>query len=63
MQRNDAVDFDADAPSARSRRLGLTSMEERAQALGGKLTIASRPGEGTMVRLELKVNTYLRQRT
>jgi signal transduction histidine kinase len=29
-------------------------MEERARALGGELTIDSRPGEGTAVRLELR---------
>jgi signal transduction histidine kinase len=45
--------FDADAPAVRSRRLGLTSMEERARALGGTLEITSEPGEGTTVRLEL----------
>ena len=36
----------------RSRRLGLTSMEERAQRLGGALEIRSSPGAGTTVRLE-----------
>jgi signal transduction histidine kinase len=35
------------------RRLGLTSMRERAQAAGGRLRITSRPGQGTAVRLEL----------
>ena len=33
-------------------RLGLTSMEERAQRLGGALEIRSAPGAGTTVRLE-----------
>jgi signal transduction histidine kinase len=28
-------------------------MEERAAELGGRLTIESRPGEGTTVRLEV----------
>jgi Signal transduction histidine kinase len=28
-------------------------MEERARALGGRLTIASKPGEGTTVTLEV----------
>jgi PAS domain S-box-containing protein len=31
---------------------GLTSMAERAQALGGRFTLQSRGGEGTIVRLE-----------
>ncbi len=49
---DNGVGFDlADAP--RSSRLGLTSMEERAHALGGRLAIESRPGEGTTVRLEV----------
>lgn len=51
--RDDGVGFDPDAPGVRSRRLGLTSMEERAQALGGTLAIESRPGAGTTVRLEV----------
>jgi signal transduction histidine kinase len=45
--------FDPDAAGVRSRRLGLTSMEERARALGGTLAISSTPGEGTTVTLEL----------
>jgi signal transduction histidine kinase len=45
--------FDPDEAGLRSRRLGLTSMEERARALGGTLAISSTPGEGTTVTLEL----------
>jgi len=51
--RDDGVGFDPQAAGVRSRRLGLTSMEERAEALGGTLSIESRPGEGTTVRLEV----------
>jgi signal transduction histidine kinase len=50
---DDGVGFDPGASAIRARRLGLTSMEERAKALGGRLTIDSRPGEGTRVRLEV----------
>ena len=50
--RDDGVGFDPDAAAVRSRRLGLTSMEERAQRLGGRLTLRSEPGAGTTVRLE-----------
>jgi signal transduction histidine kinase len=50
---DDGRGFDAAAPEVRGRRLGLTSMEERAAELGGRLTIASAPGEGTTVRLEV----------
>jgi signal transduction histidine kinase len=51
---DDGVGFDPGAPALRARRLGLTSMEERARALGGALRIDSRPGEGTRVRLEVR---------
>jgi signal transduction histidine kinase len=50
---DDGDGFDPSAPGLRSRRLGLTSMEERARALGGTLAIDSRPGAGTTVRLEV----------
>lgn len=49
--RDDGHGFD---PSAhRGRRLGLTSMRERASAIGGRLTIASAPDEGATVSLEV----------
>jgi signal transduction histidine kinase len=51
--RDDGVGFDPQASGIRSRRLGLTSMEERAEAIGGTLAIESRVGEGTTVRLEV----------
>ncbi len=50
---DDGVGFDPAAAEVRGRRLGLTSMEERARALGGTLRIDSTPGEGTRVRLEV----------
>jgi two-component system sensor histidine kinase UhpB len=50
---DDGVGFDPDEPGLRSRRLGLTSMEERARALGGTLSIESRPGAGTTIVLEV----------
>jgi signal transduction histidine kinase len=49
---DDGVGFDPDAPVLRSRRLGLTSMAERAEAIGGTLAVESTPGSGTTVRLE-----------
>jgi signal transduction histidine kinase len=51
---DDGVGFDPDEPGLRARRLGLTSMEERARALGGALAVVSRPGEGTTVTLEVE---------
>lgn len=50
---DDGVGFDPGAPALRARRLGLTSMEERARELGGRLEIDSAPGAGTNVRLEM----------
>jgi signal transduction histidine kinase len=50
--RDDGVGFDPQATAVRSRRLGLSSMEERARRLGGELAITSVVGEGTTVRLE-----------
>jgi signal transduction histidine kinase len=50
---DDGVGFDLAAPGLRSQRLGLTSMEERAERLGGRLRIVSAPGAGTTVRLEV----------
>ena len=52
---DDGAGFDPAEPELRARRLGLTSMEERAQRLGGTLSIRSAPGEGTTVRLEAPV--------
>jgi signal transduction histidine kinase len=50
---DDGIGFDPDDPELRSRHLGLTSMEERARELGGTLQLASKPGSGTTVRLDV----------
>jgi len=50
---DDGVGFDADAPELRARRLGLTTMSERARAVGGELRIDSRPGAGTTISLRV----------
>ena len=49
---DDGVGFDAGA--TRSRSLGLTTMAERARAIGGELRIESVPGAGTTVRLAVR---------
>jgi signal transduction histidine kinase len=49
---DDGVGFEPEGAAARSRRLGLTSMEERAQRIGGTLEIRSARDAGTTVRLE-----------
>ena len=50
---DDGRGFDPDDPQLRSHHLGLTSMEERARDLGGSIALRSRPGAGTVVRLEV----------
>ena len=50
---DDGVGFDPDAPELRSHRLGLTSMEERARRVDGRLTVVSSPGAGTTIVLEV----------
>jgi DNA-binding NarL/FixJ family response regulator/anti-sigma regulatory factor (Ser/Thr protein kinase) len=45
---DDGVGFDL--PGARSKGVGLASMRERAEAMGGQLTITSQPKVGTTVR-------------
>jgi signal transduction histidine kinase len=51
--RDDGVGFDPAARAIRERRLGLTSMRERAEALGGTLTVETAPRSGTTVRVEV----------
>ncbi len=50
---DDGAGFDPSEARLRSMHLGLTSMEERARELGGRLTIISAKGAGTTVRLEV----------
>jgi signal transduction histidine kinase len=53
---DDGVGFDLPGTLRASRRLGLTSMRERAEALGGSLRIDTAPGEGTAVTLEVPLS-------
>ncbi len=50
---DDGSGFEPETAGIRSRRLGLTSMEERARRIGGTLQVRSAPGAGTRVRLEV----------
>ena len=51
--RDDGRGFAGAPPDGSSGHFGLTGMKERAQAIGATLTVESRPGEGTAVRLAL----------
>jgi signal transduction histidine kinase len=50
---DDGNGFDPADPQLRARRLGLTSMRERAEALGGSFAVSSRPGDGTKIAVEV----------
>src|SRR5690606_10547580 len=51
--RDDGRGFDPAAPAISARRLGLSSMRERAEAVGGVLRVDAAPGAGTTVRAEV----------
>ena len=53
---DDGIGFDPGDVRIRARRLGITSMEERAAELGGELRIDSSPGSGTRLKLEMRVD-------
>jgi len=52
---DDGTGFDTRARDL-GRHLGLVSMRERAEAIGGRLRIRSRPGAGTTVSLEVELD-------
>jgi signal transduction histidine kinase len=60
---DDGSGFDPDEAVQRSRRLGLTSMRERAAALGGTLSIDSQPGRGTTITVEVRTGARRDPRT
>ncbi|GAA1988755.1 GAF domain-containing sensor histidine kinase [Kitasatospora viridis] len=51
--RDDGRGFDPDSVRRAGRHLGLVSMHDRAQTVGGRLTLDSAPGRGTVVELEV----------
>jgi len=48
--------FDADATLAAGPTAGLSGMRERAELMGGRLTVESRPGGGTRVQAEFDLD-------
>jgi two-component system, NarL family, sensor histidine kinase UhpB len=50
---DDGVGFDPETLDERSGRRGIAGMRERAVALGGSLSIRSRPGGGSEIGLML----------
>jgi signal transduction histidine kinase len=47
---DDGVGFDVEKKD-KANNYGLQGMQERAQLVGGELTVTSKPGEGTTVKL------------
>jgi signal transduction histidine kinase len=50
MVEDDGKGFD---PEAAGRGLGLVSMRERADSVGGRLTVSTQVGHGTVIELEV----------
>jgi signal transduction histidine kinase len=55
MVEDNGVGFEPDEVRQRGDRLGLLGLEERAEALGGTLTVESAPGAGTTVVVEVPI--------
>jgi signal transduction histidine kinase len=55
LVEDDGQGFDA-AQTIGDRHLGLVGMRERAELLGGKLTIESQPGTGTSVHVQIPIS-------
>jgi signal transduction histidine kinase len=53
--RDKGKGFDAKANSSGGQKFGLFSIQERAESLGGRLDVVSRPGGGTCVTLTLPI--------
>lgn len=53
--QDDGQGFDPALPPPPGKRHGLGNMRRRADAMGGSLAVQSRPGEGTTVRLSVRL--------
>jgi signal transduction histidine kinase len=53
--RDDGVGFEPSLPPQRNT-LGMSSMRERAESVGGRLSVESAPGQGTRISAELPLN-------
>jgi len=53
--RDDGQGFDPASPAPSDSGLGLLGMRERAELFGGRLTVTSRPGDGTMVEASVPI--------
>jgi len=53
---DDGDGFDPDAVSYAGRGIGLGSMRERAEMVGGELNLTSKPGDGTTMEIRVPLN-------
>jgi signal transduction histidine kinase len=53
---DDGVGFDPAAAAKKLNSFGLAGIRERVGLLGGRLTVASRPGKGTKISIELPIS-------
>lgn len=53
--RDFGLGFDTDHPDIAGGGLGLVGMRERAEAIGGNLSVESAPGQGTVVSVSVRV--------
>ena len=53
--RDDGIGFNVAQPPTSESGFGLLGMRERAQQLGGEITLRSQPGQGTEITIELPV--------
>ncbi len=53
--KDDGVGFDPAVAAKKPNSFGLAGIRERVGLLGGKLTVASRPGKGTNISIELPI--------
>lgn len=59
--RDDGKGFNAALPYARDRTYGLRGMHERADLLGGSISIQSRPGSGAEIIVDVPIERWARK--
>ena len=57
---DDGRGFAADPPSTADGHFGIAGMKERAQQIGGSVTVTSKGGEGTVVSAEVATGSEMR---
>ena len=55
LSKDDGIGFDAEKYTRKKQALGLLSMRERAAMLGGKFSLKTSNGNGTIIRIEIPI--------